>query len=194
MIRSHTNGQVLVRRQPVKLWAAAAAPGLFRINPEELVWTLDVRPGWSANGNSTAGDAVQFKTFDVAGPATFTLSATQDGQRTTESVRVTFVDAPLSGPPVVTITSPANETRLMADRIHQLQGNVIDPAGGPVTSQWIIVDGRGVRTVIGTGPLIAWQPDTTGHSGKVEILLEGSNRRGESAIARQRVFIQNPIR
>jgi hypothetical protein len=117
-----------------------------------------------------------------------------DRGTTAKSVKVTFVDPNPAALPIVTIISAATETRLMADRRHRLMGRATDPAGGAVTRRWIVVDAKNAETVLGTSATITWQPDQTGHSGPVEIRLEGTNNRGESAIARQKVWIQNPIR
>lgn len=183
--------------QPVRLWGKASVPGAYALPADQLTWATDrLLPPWSQVGRTGESESIETVTFYYRGPVNLSLTATDAfGGSTTVSVPVTFVDPPADGPPLVTITSPSKPTNLLADRVQRLDGVVIDPAGGVVTSTWAVYDvARKVETILGPGPIFDWLPEKTLRIGSVEIRLYGANSRGVVAVDRLNAYIQAPLR
>jgi len=86
----------------------------------------------------------------------------------TTSITIKVVEAPASGPPVVTMLFPIGNELLYSDQPVTLKGYATDPDGkNPLTYQWAIDDGYNYKVVktgtVNNGQLISfsWQPDQT---------------------------------
>jgi M6 family metalloprotease-like protein len=179
------------RNQPVYLLGNGSTSTTFSLPCSSLNWTLDRLP-WTMNGCSgTQG-------FNLTGPATFTLTVQDSyGQFATASVTVNFVDPPPNSPPIVTILAPP-PGRLMGNVSVHIKGLVTDPAGGPVTYRWTVVDSRtNTETQISTASEFDWLPSSVvpiniGES--IELRLYGTNRTGASTRISQQYFVDWPPR
>ena len=106
-------------------------------------------------------------TFTTSGPRNVALIGT-DSQGATgiDTVFINVVDPPASGPPLVTILNPKNNTGLAPDKPITLKGTATDPDGkSPISYKWVLK-----RSPLGT--LLA--------GGKEEItLVTGTVQNGE---------------
>lgn len=122
-------------------------------------------PATVAIGN---GCSVQAK-FQSTGDYTITLKGTDShGGSSTTSVNIKLVAPPVSGPPVVTLISPLDQSMLYGDVAFTLKGIAYDPDGkSPLTYQWAIND-NGNYKVFATGTAnnnqqfnTVWTPNLT---------------------------------
>jgi serine protease len=97
--------------------------------------------------------------FPTNGTRTLTVTATDAvGGAGSASTSASVIDPPSSGPPSVTITSPAFGATFDATSTVTLRANVTDPDGPTgLTYQWTLVRGT-TQTAIGTTPVVSWRP------------------------------------
>ncbi|HVT17569.1 MAG TPA: hypothetical protein VHQ90_15510 [Thermoanaerobaculia bacterium] len=126
-----------------------------------LTWTSNL-PADPFPVNGCAPLAV----FQTPGPRVITLTGTDSFNLTASaSITIEVVNAPPSGPPVVTILKPLNGDVLPASTVITLTGKAQDPANqSPLSYQWVLIDGA-TKTILGSGsinsggePNLQWKP------------------------------------
>lgn len=94
-ISTPAQGGTAYRNIPVVLLGSGRTPVLFALPCSRLTWTIDQVNGWSMSPSDSDTGCTVTQTFDVRGPATFTLTVKDDyGGLGTASVSVNFVDPP----------------------------------------------------------------------------------------------------
>jgi hypothetical protein len=140
--------------------------------------------------------------FTSLGNYTITLFGTDSqGAVGSTQVAIKVVEPPASGPPVVTITKPANSEVLFVDTTYKLQGSATDPNyTTPMQYQWELEMG-GITYILGTGwatngqqIVLNWKPTSAqlNHTCKnyLAILkLRVTDPDGEKAVVGQVIYI-----
>ena len=139
--------------------------------------------------------------FLTAGDYTITLKGTDShGGTGTASVNIKLVAPPASGPPVVTLISPLDQSFLYGDVPFTLKGIATDPDGkSPLTYKWAVND-NGNYQVIKTGTAnnnqqfnTSWTPNLTiPHScgsHQVTLILTVTDADGETKMIQRTIFI-----
>jgi len=176
------------RNQPVYLLGNGSTPIEFSLPCNSLSWNMDLDSTWSLN------DCSGSQPFNLTGAANFTLTVTDDfGQTASASVAVNFVDPGPNTPPIVTILAPP-PGRFMVNQLVQIKGLVTDPAGGPVTYRWTVIDSiTSIETQISTSSEFDWLPQSVvAGDENIEIRLYGTNSNGISTLARQQYYVDKP--
>ena len=189
-IYSPAADQVLTRNFPFRVLGYAPTPVLFALPCERLTWSIDRAPLWSFIGCDGLANV------NVLGPATLTLMAIDDfGASATASVAVRFEDPAPNSPPLVTITAPLSPVLGLGAPV-RVSGVAKDPAGGPVTMQWVLSDDVGGREFdLGSSASFDWVPATQmPNGGSMTLLLYGTNSAGLVSRASLHIFIEPPIR
>jgi hypothetical protein len=90
--------------------------------------------------------------FTSVGEYTITLFGTDSqGAKDSDQVMIKVVEPPASGPPIVTITKPADNELLLADTKYTLVGSATDPNyTTPMKYSWEL-EMDGVTYILGTG-------------------------------------------
>lgn len=149
----------------------------------QLTWTSSVAADTGFGTAACQPDVV----FTTTGPRTVTLTVTDEqGEAVAVSVDVTVEDPPDAQPPIVTITSPDDDSMPDPSEPLTLSGAVAQAAnGGPVTYEWRA--GRadnGEEKVLGTANPLEWVPaDDYPHQGcgtsyTLELILEATDAWG----------------
>jgi hypothetical protein len=118
------------------------------------VWTSTV-----GTDNVPDGTCTPQVTFLTTGARTLTLTvADSDGNEGSDSVNITIIDPPPSGPPTAIILEP-QENELFDNMASILiEGAAFDPDGGAMTYEWVVNDQFGSDHVIGTTLTFNWTP------------------------------------
>ena len=139
--------------------------------------------------------------FLNTGDYTITLKGTDsNGGTGTTSVNVKLVAPPASGPPVVTLINPVDQSLWYGDEIVTLKGIAYDPDGkSPLTYKWAVND-NGNYKVIATGTAnnnqqfsTPWKPiQLFPHSCKtyqMTLILTVTDADGQSSMVQRTIFI-----
>jgi hypothetical protein len=163
------DGSTHIQGVPIRLTGSSFDPETFAPLPcSSLSWLAQVLP----DGRSTqlGTGCTVFHTYNVAVDAVFRLVATDDdGAEAVDDVTVEIVEAPMTGPPMVTIEQPTLGQLLQPDDAVMLTGSAIDPDDPdgllPLDYEWLW-QASGSRPIpIGTGSTFSWTPsDDVGFS------------------------------
>jgi hypothetical protein len=122
--------------------------------------------------------------FQTVGPRTLTLTGTDSWGLTATATRTfSVMTQPATSAPAVTILNPLTDDLLDPSTVVTLTGKAQDPGVGPLTYQWVLIEGQGAgqtQTVLGTGSAVSggsitlpWKPaDNIGfHCGGELVML-----------------------
>lgn len=121
---------------------------------DAVVWSTTI-----ATDDGTATGCVREISFPTSGPHTVTASLTHGGGTSTDTVAVVVEDPPISGPPEVSILSPADGVGVSYLDTLTLRGDAVDPDGDPeLTWHWVVTDQDGSVHEVGDAPVVGWVP------------------------------------
>lgn len=164
---------------------------------------------WSSPGDPALTGCTPTAVFDTTGPRTLTFHVVDEhGAEGADTVTFAVVEPPAQGPPLVTITSPANGGFLDSGAEYQLTGTATDPDGAtPLDYSWIVVDHFGVAHLIATGShdpqlrgstmTAEWTPEDqvpfSCGGGDVELRLEVTDADGQTGVDDVEVYVYFPV-
>lgn len=118
-------------------------------------------------------------TFTTTGTRTITLTGKDSqGATGTDTVTINVVNPPASGPPLVTILNPKNDTGLDPDKPITLKGTATDPDGkSPISYKWVLKKSH-LGTLLAGGKDEITLATGTVQSGQQITFPSGSGRSG----------------
>ncbi len=153
-IVSPAEGAVVYTNTTVKLQGDSFDPEAFSALPcDDLTWT-DITT--STPLGTGCDPAVVFTT---TGFHIIQLAGTDGTSQATATRTITVAPKPNTGPPIATILSPNDGDGLNPNSLLFLKGEVEDPDGGKVKTQWTIQKKYGGEEIeLGSGLNVPWVP------------------------------------
>lgn len=163
---------------PIAFEGRSADPNEISLPCSALEWDSDnMLDNFTFGGDfPISGKCSPTITFHSTGSRTITLTGTDErGVAAIDSLRVSIVDPPPTGPPLVTILRPSNGASVLGNTTISLEGSATDPDGtATLFSVWTLkLEGEvGDGSMIGIGSTVNWRPaDSISHSQSVQVCL-----------------------